>query len=295
MTADAIYTRAQLGELLDINATGMGSGVFKRQGTASVLLFVTEHKSADRAQYIDRLDDHILHWQGQEGRRTDPLIIEHVARDLELLVFYRRRKDEFPGYGFRYLGPFAYVSHETPVGPGASSFILRRVEAVERLAAPIDAQEADERPFDLNDLEDARREVMRRIKERRGQAGFRQDLMAAYGCRCAVTGCSVLDVLEAAHIHPYRGADTNHPSNGMLLRADLHTLFDCGLISVDPSGADGPRLVVAPSLHGSEYGGLNGRPLRPREPGAAPINAEALALRHAEFIRRHGRSVEDAA
>jgi hypothetical protein len=72
-------------------------------------------------------------------------------------------------------------------------------------AATIDARDADDQPFDPTDLEDARRHVMRAINERRGQAGFRHNLIAAYGGRCAVTGCAVLDVLEAAHVHPYLG------------------------------------------------------------------------------------------
>ena len=48
-------------------------------------------------------------------------------------------------------------------------------------AATIDARDADDQPFDPTDLEDARRQVMSAIKERRGQAGFRHNLIAAYG------------------------------------------------------------------------------------------------------------------
>jgi HNH endonuclease len=55
----------------------------------------------------------------------------------------------------------------------------------------------------------------------------------------------VLDVLEAAHIYPYRGDSTNHVANGLLLRADLHTLLDCGLPAIDP---DGLRVAMAPSI-----------------------------------------------
>ena len=47
-------------------------------------------------------------------------------------------------------------------------------------------------------------------------------------------GCDVVAVLKATHIMPYRGEETNHPSNGLLLRADLHTLFDVGLLTIDP-------------------------------------------------------------
>jgi len=41
-------------------------------------------------------------------------------------------------------------------------------------------------------------------------------------------------VLEAAHIKPYRGKTDSHLENGLLLRADLHTLFDLNLIGVEP-------------------------------------------------------------
>src|SRR5271155_3471993 len=41
-------------------------------------------------------------------------------------------------------------------------------------------------------------------------------------------------LLEAAHISPYRGLQSNHPQNGLLLRADLHSLFDLGMLAVDP-------------------------------------------------------------
>lgn len=58
--------------------------------------------------------------------------------------------------------------------------------------------------------------------------------MDLYGGQCAVSRCNVTDVLEAAHVVPYRGALTNHTSNGILLRADLHILFDEGLLGIRP-------------------------------------------------------------
>ena len=112
--------------MLGVNGGAMGTGVFRRQGSPSVLLFVTEQKSADRTQYADRLEGDTLFWEGQEKRASDALVVEHNARGLELLIFHRHRKDEFPGYGFRYLGPFEYVSHTTPQGEGPTSFVLRR-------------------------------------------------------------------------------------------------------------------------------------------------------------------------
>ena len=89
--------------------------------------------------------------------------------------------------------------------------------------------EVDDDGFDPSNIEDARKRISRMIAQRRGQSAFRNNLFDVYGGRCAITGCEVPDVLEAAHIFPYRGEDTNKVVNGLLLRADVHTLFDCGL------------------------------------------------------------------
>ena len=76
--------------------------------------------------------------------------------------------------------------------------------------------------------------VERQIRERRRQERFRDLLRARHGNRCLVTGCAVLAVLEAAHIKPYRGEDDNHPENALLLRSDVHTLFDLDLLGIEP-------------------------------------------------------------
>lgn len=111
--------------------------------------------------------------------------------------------------------------------------------------------------FDPGMIEDGRERVAREIAIRRGQAVFRQQLLNAYGC-CAMSGSTVIETLEAAHIVPYQGPGTNHPSNGLLLRADLHTLFDLGLLAVDPYAL---TVLVATQLNGTEYEALRGQPL----------------------------------
>ena len=87
---------------------------------------------------------------------------------------------------------------------------------------------------DVPDKEDRRGLIWRQIKERRGQQSFRDALRKRYGDRCLVTGCRLLDVLEAAHIRPYRGENDNYVGNGLLLRADIHTLFDLNLLGIEP-------------------------------------------------------------
>ncbi|MGX4643474.1 HNH endonuclease [Massilia sp. SYSU DXS3249] len=76
--------------------------------------------------------------------------------------------------------------------------------------------------------------VLRAIKERRGQDEFRQRLISAYGGRCAISGCGVVEALEAAHIVPHSINASYAGSNGLLMRADIHTVFDLHLLSVCP-------------------------------------------------------------
>jgi putative restriction endonuclease len=69
---------------------------------------------------------------------------------------------------------------------------------------------------------------------RLGQGAFRVLVTDAYQRRCAITGEKILPVLEAAHIKPYAEQGPHQISNGILLRSDLHKLFDLGYITVTP-------------------------------------------------------------
>lgn len=105
--------------------------------------------------------------------------------------------------------------------------------------------------------EDARKRQLREIVVRQGQPKFRAELIMAYNGCCAISGCNVLAALEAAHITPYMGAASNNISNGLLLRGDIHTLFDLGLISIDEEY----RVNLSPSLEMSDYNSLAGNKL----------------------------------
>lgn len=132
---------------------------------------------------------------------------------------------------------------------------------------------ADDEPFDPSDLIDGRKRVFRAIRLRQGQPKFRSRLLTAYGRACAFTGERTLWVLEAAHIVPYLGPKTNHVTNGLLLRSDVHTLFDLGLIAVHPASR---TLRVARRLESTPYDALKGQPLR--EPRLASNRASQAAL-----------------
>lgn len=72
-------------------------------------------------------------------------------------------------------------------------------------------------------------------KVRIGQGAFRLSVIDAYQKRCAITGEKTLPVLEAAHIRPFAEAGPNQVTNGLLLRSDMHKLFDNGYITITPN------------------------------------------------------------
>jgi putative restriction endonuclease len=119
---------------------------------------------------------------------------------------------------------------------------------------------------------DERDYAQRLIAARRGQQAFRQGLLRAFGRTCCISGSRVEATLEAAHIRPYRGTGSHVAGNGLLLRADLHTLFDLRLVTVQPHGT----VRVAPDLRGSEYEDYDERQIRrPVDAGHVPMR-EAL-------------------
>jgi putative restriction endonuclease len=128
---------------------------------------------------------------------------------------------------------------------------------------------------------DERQQLFRQIRARRGQQAFREELRARYGDRCAVSGCGILEVLEAAHIRPYRGNLDNHVENGLLLRADLHTLFDLDLIGIEPFTL---TVHLHPDVSRGEYQQLHGSALSCSN-GSRP-SQEALLIRWEAFKKR---------
>lgn len=105
-------------------------------------------------------------------------------------------------------------------------------------------------------VEDARRRIDAQIVARQGGKAFRDEALRRFGRRCAISDWPVTEVLEAAHIVPYLGEHTNTPDNALLLRSDLHTLFDRNLLQIDP---DTLRVGFAASLEDGPYSGFSGK------------------------------------
>ena len=100
------------------------------------------------------------------------------------------------------------------------------------------------------------------VKPRLGQGAFRIAVTDAYHRTCAVSGGKVLPALDAAHIKPYAFGGTHELSNGILLRRDIHSVFDAGYVTID----DDYRFVVSERVktdfnNGNEYRRLHGAQL----------------------------------
>lgn len=98
--------------------------------------------------------------------------------------------------------------------------------------------------------------VIGQSKHRIGQGAFRTLVADAYQRRCAITGERTMPVLQAAHIRSFGQEGPNAVNNGILLRSDMHALFDAGYITID----DDLRVVVSRRLH-DDYG--NGKDYYP--------------------------------
>ena len=102
------------------------------------------------------------------------------------------------------------------------------------------------------------------VLPRLGQGLFRILVTDAYARRCAITGERTLPVLEAAHIKPYSLVKRHELPNGLLMRSDLHRLFDEGYLTVDPKDR---CIVVSKRIkeefeNGKDYYKLEGQALR---------------------------------
>jgi len=110
------------------------------------------------------------------------------------------------------------------------------------------------RPFDTPEAQGQRYGAEYLARARLGQGAFRVLVTDAYDRRCAITGERTLPVLQAAHIRPYAQQGPHLVSNGLLLRSDLHTLFDQGYLTVtDEYVVEVSKRIREEFANGKEY------------------------------------------
>jgi putative restriction endonuclease len=99
-------------------------------------------------------------------------------------------------------------------------------------------------------------------KARFGQGTFRVLVTDAYNRRCSITGERTLPALDAAHIKPYAESGPNRTSNGLLLRSDIHKLFDKGYITVTSNyRVEVSRKIKEEFENGRDYYAFHGNDL----------------------------------
>ncbi len=148
----------------------------------------------------------------------------------------------------------------------------------------LDANEAAVTEQDLGFFpsdKDERALSFRQIRARRGQKTFRDKLLKLHKYTCMVTGCKIADILEAAHIAPAINNNNNDVSNGLLLRTDIHTLFDLNLLGIEPETL---RIVINSDIK-DEYQDHIHKFLE-TQPSKKPSN-EALQERYKHFCSRN--------
>lgn len=120
-----------------------------------------------------------------------------------------------------------------------------------------------------DDLTESERDILKRcdaldgeayaaaqVMRRRHQGVFRAALLEVYGGSCAATGTETPSVLQAAHIDPFASSRSHAVSNGLLLRTDIHLLYDAHLLTVMPNTG---TLVVSDFVKDEEYKSLSSR------------------------------------
>lgn len=205
--------------------------------------------------YDQLLPVRLIIGDGDKGSREEPGANSENAshRKLDDELWYVHKYDEQAGEGL----------------------LVRGIKPARDVVDVISSQPSD----DDRGPEDVRQ--LRAIQVRRGQRDFRDRLLSAWSRRCVVTECRIEGLLEAAHIVPHAEEPDYRTSNGLLLRADIHTLYDLGLLSID----EFMRVHLAPELKASEYRNYEGKRIQ-RLPDriADTPSSDALRRRHAAFL-----------
>ncbi len=275
---------------LEIKVTSLQKGIWKPAGIPYAVSVVQTHKGIyddqDPVFFEDDTWKYFYHQQGKSAEDfSDP---KHLFANAAL---FECMADRVPvgviipaenGSGYQVLGlamveGYAHGYFEL-VGPVALSASDAADGAEPRTAVSVSLLELPVGDFDPNAEQDSRLRVIAAVHRRQGAPRFRRALLHAYRGRCAMTQYDAQQALEAAHIIPYRGPQTNHPANGLLLRADMHDLFDLGLIAVDTSTM---RLRLAKDLAGTMYEPYEGESLWLPADAVARPNLEALDKHYA--------------
>jgi putative restriction endonuclease len=195
----------------------VGGGVFAYSTTLPCSLAWEAFKEANGANSAEEMRARIAKYRRADAAdRTDFQIGCRILSQ----PFFLEQRDWFspPASWSRNIVSFKTYRTADPEGLALWELIIKR------LAGPVLFEAETTHRFGEPQL----------IRPRLGQGAFRVVVTDIYGRRCAVTQERTLPALEAAHIRPYSEGGAHDARNGILLRRDIHSLFDAGYVTVTP-------------------------------------------------------------
>lgn len=203
-----------------------------------------QEKKGERGRGLTAVVEFGPEQSGQNAQIMDAIFFDHpVGKEL----LQAHKGDE----GFLSQIDASRHSRIWPISVGDGETFFSAVREKVHKIAEYEIQNPD--PNDAQDLEKTEDStVLRQVVRRRYQSVFRKSLLAQRPNQCAITGTSEISVLEAAHIIPYatKFANRDKPENGLLLRSDIHKLFDAHLLSINPTTME---VVVANRISSPDY------------------------------------------
>lgn len=202
-------------------------------------------------QFVDHVKTRVEH---MKERGATHVLLTHgevfaIALKVDdLLKAYKDQINLFPTKARNTKSPTLWFYDPRPhADPAVTKLVLK-------YAIPLDvlSKSGNTTPEDP-----AARSRIAEVEARIQQGTFRFRVGQRYGWRCAVTGCKLKDVLDAAHLPGRDWRKHNAATDGVLLRADLHRLLDCGLAEIREG-----KLAIHPAAK-KEYGGYDGRSVHP--------------------------------
>jgi hypothetical protein len=128
----------------------------------------------------------------------------------------------------------AYYNDETKFPEGLHPTNVHKIaqKAAQKISQMIWSNYQD--PQWIKELINNKGEQQKYPPSREKQQEFKEELIKKYGYKCLISGCEIKEIIEAAHIIPYSKIESHDVANGLLLRVDLHRLFDAHLIAIHP-------------------------------------------------------------
>lgn len=211
-------------------------------------------------EYRKRTSEYVCTYAGCRSRFPEP--VEKLEAVTKYTARYDTRWKALDG---------ALTFEDLPLLGGSSQNSIRPVDiaGLAGLLAGVSSSLPDTKPV-VGHIDGGRRSAQ--VRARIGQGLFRTALLQKYGLSCAVTGPCPAEALEAAHVLPFSTHESHDVEEGLLLRTDIHRLFDAGQIAINPDTL--AVELISGLMDYPLYAPLNGRKI------AQLPRVEALRVRY---------------